>query len=161
MEREIRRIFRKCLLSPALLLAFALVPAGAFGQGAGTTDSTDDAEPADATAPASAPAATLARIVVCRDVEERAPVDPGESFSSDVGKLTCFTDVRTENAPLQIFHRWYVGDELMAEIPISVKANRWRCWSTKTIRSKWNGPARVDVLTEEGDLLGSVDFALE
>lgn len=120
------------------------------------------AEPADDAASAAAPAAgapAVARIVVCRDVQEREPVDAGTSFPSDVGKLACFTEV-TGAEGKQVYHRWYVGDRMVLELPIAVGASHWRCWSRKTIVPAWSGPARVDVATESGDVIASQEFTL-
>ncbi|GJM45027.1 MAG: hypothetical protein DHS20C21_18690 [Gemmatimonadota bacterium] len=130
-----------------------------------------DATPAEAApAPADpAPAAkgaqstadiSLAELAVCLGVEERTPVGEAEQFSSDVGKLWCFTKVLNADAPTQVFHRWYVGDRLVNEIPINVGASHWRCWSAKTIQPSWTGTCRVEILTESGDVIGTQEFQL-
>ncbi|MBZ0269456.1 DUF2914 domain-containing protein, partial [bacterium] len=103
---------------------------------------------------------TLARLAVCEDVQERAPVGESERFPSSVGRLWCFTKVVGADAPARIFHRWYVGDRLVDEIPITVKGSSWRCWSNKGIQANWDGPCRVEILTEAGDVLGSRSFVL-
>jgi hypothetical protein len=108
-----------------------------------------------------APVLELAAVAVCKDVEDRQPVGGGTSFTTDVGMLFCFTDVRNARTPTQIFHRWYVGDTLVNEIPITVKGPRWRCWSQKTIWPGWSGDCRVEIVTEEGDVIGTSAFALD
>jgi hypothetical protein len=113
-------------------------------------------------APAEAEGLRLERLTVCQDVQEREPVGERESYPSDVGALFCFTDVRGAiDPPVQLFHRWYIGDRMVGEIPIAVKGPRWRCWSRKTILPAWTGPGRVEILTDAGDVLGTVGFALE
>ncbi len=137
----------------AVLTSLLLVTLAAGGAGANPEDS--------AATPAAENAPRLAQTTICENVEDRAPIGAAESFSSQVGRLWCFTDVRGATPPTEIFHRWYVGDDLVSEIPITVRAERWRCWSRKTIRPGWSGACRVEVLTEEGDLLGTAEFVLE
>ncbi|HMB70486.1 MAG TPA: DUF2914 domain-containing protein, partial [bacterium] len=117
----------------------------------------------ETTADADTPAVSLsvAEVTVCRKVtEDRAPFDAGEAFPADVGVLTCFTDVREAGTPQQIFHRWYLGDELVAEVPMQVKGARWRCWSQKEILPGWTGSGRVEIVNETGDVLGETAFVL-
>lgn len=153
------------------LIAAALVLA--TGAAFAEDDAVDTtAEETEAAAPEAAPpeavakeakseaAVSLSRLAVCTDVEDRTPVGEADSFASDVGKLYCFTWVEATNSPTQLYHRWYIGDDLVNEIPIDVKARRWRCWSTKTIRPAWNGPCRVEIVTEEGDVVGTQEFTL-
>ena len=103
----------------------------------------------------------LAAVAVCRKVENRTPVEGGTSFPADVGRLFCFTDVRNAQKATQIFHRWYVGETLVDEIPMTVKGSRWRCWSEKTILRSWMGACRVEIVTEEGGVIGEMSFGLE
>lgn len=114
----------------------------------------------DAAAPAAPKKPALARLAVCEQVEERVPVGEGDRFPSSIGHLWCFTKVTGAANPTRIFHRWYVGDQLVDEIPINVKGSSWRCWSNKTIQESWQGPCRVEVLTESGDVIGKQDFVL-
>jgi hypothetical protein len=102
----------------------------------------------------------VSQIAICETVQERAPVGEADSFSSEIGKLWCFTRVQNAAPPTQIFHRWYVGDELVDEIAINVKGSHWRCWSTKTIDPSWTGECRVEILTEEGDVISTKPFVL-
>lgn len=104
-------------------------------------------------------AVTLARLAVCEGVEDRAPVGEAESFQG-VRKLYCFTRVEGAETPTRVYHRWYVGDRMVNEIPINVKGPRWRCWSEKTIQPSWQGACRVEVATEGGDILGTKTFTL-
>lgn len=108
-----------------------------------------------------AAATELLRMIICEDVAEREPVRESDSFTNAVGKLVCFTQVSTrEDTPLELYHRWFVGEKLVNEIPIRVGGPMWRCWSRKSIQPNWSGPCRVEILTEEGELLGVREFTL-
>ena len=124
----------------------------------------EEAPPPAAKAPSTeAPASALSAdpIVICRSVEDRTPSGEGISFPSDAGQLYCFTNIRGAKDPVQIYHRWYVGDRLATEIPIQVKAATWRCWSVKSILPSWSGTCRVDVATDAGDVIATTSFTLE
>jgi hypothetical protein len=103
----------------------------------------------------------ISEIAVCEEVQERVPVGEADAFPSEIGQLWCFTRVQNAEAPTQIFHRWYVGDNLVDEIAINVGSEHWRCWSTKTILPNWTGDCRVEILTEEGDVIMTKEFVLE
>jgi len=130
----------------AAVKASSAAPAAAAAKPAGETE--------------KAPAALHADPVqICHDVQDHAPVEAGESFPANVGTLCCFSKV-TGAESAQIYHRWYVGDKMVAEIPIAVKSSGWRCYSRKTILPSWQGECRVDVATESGDVIGSAKFTL-
>lgn len=121
-------------------------------------------DPSGSAAAPSAEGATAAgprvdRMVLCRDVKDREPVDEGTSFPADVGDLVCFTQI-LDGAGKTVYTRWYVGDRLVLEHPLNVGAVRWRCWSRKRIDPAWTGAARVDIATESGDVLASREFTL-
>ena len=109
-----------------------------------------------------AAATELLRMIVCEDVAEREPVGAADSFANSVGSLMCFTQVSTrEETPMKLYHRWFVGEKLAAEIPIRVGGPMWRCWSRKSIQPSWSGPCRVEILTEEGEVVGVREFTLQ
>jgi hypothetical protein len=119
------------------------------------------AEPVAAAKPAQSHADfSLSEVAVCTAVEDRTPVGEAASFDPGVGLLYCFTRVVGAPTPTQIYHRWYVGDRLAAEVPINVGASSWRCWSAKTISPGMQGTCRVEIVTEEGDVLGTKEFTL-
>jgi hypothetical protein len=149
-------VFRFAIALPLILtfLVFAAPPAAAQAE----------EEAAPAVEKKSEPAAegmAVSRMAICENVEEREPVGAAETFPSDVGALCCFTEINQADPPAQIFHRWYIGDRLINEIPITVRASHWRCWSRKTIVASWKGECRVEVATEAGDVLRVANFTLE
>jgi hypothetical protein len=139
--------------TPAETAPTAKTPAAA------TTTPTPAPPAAAEKAPTGAVAFHADPVVICRDVQDRAPVDAGESFPSDVGTLVCFSRITGAESG-QIYHRWYVGDRMVFEMPISVNGSSWRCWSRKTVAPSWQGECRVDIATESGDVIGSATFTL-
>ena len=144
-------------------------PAAQESSKASTPAKSDEAKPAEQAAPQAKSASAakpsgdlrLAEVTICRKVsEDRTPVDSGTSFGSQVGSLFCFTDVRDAGSSHQIYHRWYVEDELVSEVVMDVKGPRWRCWSEKEILRGWAGDCRVEIATEDGGILGGAEFQL-
>lgn len=162
---------RTGILLVALAMVVAAAPAALAEEEktqsaqSGTTapqEATPERTPDPAPAPDREAASDIrvAEVAVCRKVVERNPVEPGGSFPSGVGRLFCFTDVRDAGPSELIYHRWYLGDELVSEVPMEVRGPRWRCWSEKTILPGWSGSARVEIVTEEGEVLAEESFVL-
>lgn len=100
----------------------------------------------------------IARIAIARAVEDREPVDEGETFPSDSERLFCFVEVRGAKGETEVTHVWYWKEEEMARVDLGVRSARWRTWSSKRILEHWTGPWRVDVLNPEGTVLRSISF---
>ena len=97
---------------------------------------------------------------VSTGVHDRVPTGISATFDSSVGTLYAFTRIVGADADTRIYHKWYHGGELMADIPLSIRSGDWRTWSSKTILPEWTGSWRVVVVSEDGTVLGTVDFSL-
>lgn len=97
---------------------------------------------------------------ISTDVQDRIPTGTGVMFDSDVGKLYAFTRIVGADGETRIYHKWYHGDRLMADVPLNVRSGDWRTWSSKTIVPHWTGDWRVVIVAEDGSVLGSVKFTL-
>lgn len=138
-------------------------------------DKTATAQPAATQPAATQPAATqpaakaapmtanlqVVEGVICKNVVNRAPVDPGNTFPKDVGKLFCFTRVIGATGPTSITHQWYYNDRQVASVVLPVKSPNWRTRSSKVIVPWAAGAWRVDVLGPDGKLLKSLAFTIQ
>jgi len=100
-------------------------------------------------------------ILFCKNVENREPVDKAETFGADIGKVYCWTVITDAKIPTEIKHVWYFNDSKMAEVPLTVKYERTRTWSYKTILEDMVGNWRVDVVDSEGNIIKSASFKIE
>lgn len=100
-----------------------------------------------------------ATAVVCTGVENREPQGVGEQFSSQVGALYCFSEVKNYDGT--ILHVWFHGEKEVARIELPVKGERFRTWSKKRIPASWSGPWRVEVRTGEDKVLAEVRFTVQ
>ncbi len=98
---------------------------------------------------------------ICRNVVNRTPVDVSDRFPSTVGKVYTFTRVVGAEGETVVKHLWFYGDRLMAEVTLPVRSANWRTYSSKIILPGWKGKWRVDITTEDGILLKSLEFVIE
>lgn len=99
-------------------------------------------------------------MTISTDVQDRIPTGTGVFFDADVGKLYAFTRIVGAEGETRIYHKWYHGDRLVADVPLSVRSGDWRTWSSKNIVSNWTGDWRVVIVAEDGSVLGSVKFTV-
>ena len=112
-----------------------------------------------ALAPGACPAAEVADAVMCLGVQDREPVHAGDSFSSDVGKVWCWSKIKDGKGEV-IKHAYYHNDKEMAVVELSIGSPLWRTHSSKRILPGWTGPWRVDIIGEDGTLLKSLAFTI-
>lgn len=103
-------------------------------------------------------AASVNKIVICTGVESRKPIGEGTEFEASAGRLYCWTKITAKNTPTTIKHIWFVDGKNVAEVPLSIKFPSFRTWSNKAI---WPGDWKVEVVSESGETLTSMDFTVK
>lgn len=98
--------------------------------------------------------------LICRNVMDREPVDPGTSFPDSVNKLFCFTKIVGAKKITDITHVWHYGNTEMFRIKLPVKASSWRTFSQKTIWPHQTGVWHVDILDAAGNRLEVINFQI-
>jgi hypothetical protein len=94
---------------------------------------------------------TISRAVICMDVNEHEPEEPGDQFPPNVKRLYCFTEIKSSGEPMEIQHRWYWKDELMSTIPLTIKSARFRTFTAKSIPSYAIGDWRVAIVNSHNE----------
>lgn len=97
---------------------------------------------------------------IAKNIVDLTPADVSEKFSSDVGRLYCYTRVKGGAGGL-IIHKWYYKDTLVAAVPLSLKYPIHRTYSSKKILREWKGDWRVEITKEDGSVLKTLVFTLE
>lgn len=100
------------------------------------------------------------RIAICKDVQDRVPIDMDTTFSADAGSLYCFTRIEGATDTTSVTHVWYYGEKKMAEVTLPVRSIRWRTWSNKRLLPRWTGTWTVVILSETGTPLTQTSFLL-
>ena len=102
----------------------------------------------------------VASAVICKNVVDRQPVEPGTSFSASVGRLYCYSKIAAIQNSTKIVHVWYFGDTERARIPLKVNPPSWRTYSSKKIQGHETGKWQVKILDASGNLLEDVVFEI-
>ena len=102
----------------------------------------------------------VSRIAVAKEIIDREPAETNNIFKSDVGKLYCFTEITTDEAPTSVVHVWLHEGETIAEVPLKVGGSRWRTYSSKSLIPEWLGHWRVEVYSQDGILLEAAEFVV-
>jgi hypothetical protein len=100
-------------------------------------------------------------MIFCTAIEERQPVGADTAFADTIKNVLCFTKITGASDTTKIFHVWKFNDEEKAKVPLTVKSNEWRTWSSKAMMKEWAGEWQVDVILESGDALLSKKFTLK
>ncbi len=124
-----------------LFIAASLIPSGLFAQ--------------------EGSAIEIVSIVVCTSVDNKQAVGTDSVFAADVGKLYCFTRIKSQTDTSTITHVWLFEGKEMSKVDLAVKSKSWRTWSAKTILPERKGEWRVEVRDPAGKVLAAASFKLK
>lgn len=101
--------------------------------------------------------------LVTTKIENRVPeTQTSENrFPATVDKLIYFTQLEEAAAPTTILHEWYWEGKLLASVPLAVKAERWRTWSSKTIMPHQTGSWTVVSKRPDGSTAQNTSFSID
>ena len=99
------------------------------------------------------------RAAAAGNILNKDPADLLGTFHWSMEKVYIWTMIECEQPPSSIRHTYYFKGQKVNDIVLKIKSPRWRTWSYKTLLDKrWIGQWRVDITSEEGELLQSVFF---
>jgi hypothetical protein len=98
--------------------------------------------------------------VICKNIADRQPVEPGTRFSASVGRLYCYSKIGDIQNSTEIVHVWYFGDTERARVTLGVNPPSWRTYSSKVIQSFETGKWHVKIIDASGNLLTDVEFEI-
>ena len=103
----------------------------------------------------------LKKAVLCeRVINSNTPVNEGVVFSSNLGRLICFTDFDPVYEPTVIYHKFYFRDKLSSKFPFTLKPPRWAAQSTIQLRESDKGPWRVEITDADGNIINTIRFSI-
>jgi hypothetical protein len=142
---------RKKMLRISLILSFFAwcIPMTVWGQqGKGSSD------------PSPSDSLVLGMAVICEDVREEKPHNPGVVFSIELGQIYCFTTFDVVPGKTQIYHNWYRRDQPSRKIRLNLKPPRWSTFSRMQLRAEDKGPWSVEITDMEGNVLRVLRFSI-
>jgi hypothetical protein len=101
------------------------------------------------------------KIAICTSIENRQPIGTDSVFTADVGKLYCYTKLKSQTDTSEVSHVWFYQDKEMTKVDLTMKARTWRTWSAKTIVPEWKGDWRVEVRDPADNVISSISFKLK
>jgi len=113
------------------------------------------------TVPAQSPPFSVARLVVCENVQDRTPVNVMEVFPAGTERVFCFLEARDIPAATEIKMAWYHEEQEVARVPLTIGPSpRWRTYTSKMTMGR-KGNWKVYLLDSADNSLASVQFVLE
>lgn len=103
---------------------------------------------------------TVEVAAVATSVENLIPIGVSDKFSSNVGRLYCYSKIIGGEGQ-NIKHLWYINEKKFGETILPIKARSYRTYSLVNIVPGTKGIGRVDIAAEDGTVLKSVEFVIE
>ncbi len=101
---------------------------------------------------------TVFRSSICYNIVEHEPLDIGTTFTNDVKKLYCFSEIMGAKTKTHITHVWYYNGAERARKQLRVHSTSWRTYSSKLVQSYETGQWKVKIIDEDGSLLKILKF---
>ena len=110
-------------------------------------------------APGICLATEVADATMCLGIEDRQPVEPGDSFPSDVGKVWCWSKIKDGQGTTikHIYHHAAIGEVI---VELDIRSPLFRTYSSKRILPSWTGQWHVEIVAEDGNVLKSLYFTV-
>ncbi|MPQ76616.1 DUF2914 domain-containing protein [Hydrogenovibrio sp. JE_KL2] len=91
----------------------------------------------------------IRRAVFTTEITNR---EPGKVYNDVipkfVRKLYFFTQIEKASGEM-LYHRWRYNGKVMATIPLQIKGQNFRTWSSKRLSSAWSGHWDVEILNSQ------------
>jgi len=98
--------------------------------------------------------------VICEEIKDRAPYNPGVIFSSSLGSVVCFTEFDLLSERTVIYHKYYFRDKLSAKKKLTLNPPNWATFSSIQLRETDKGPWRVEIVDAEDNILYILRFSV-
>jgi hypothetical protein len=102
----------------------------------------------------------MTKSMMCEEVKENQPSNEGLTFSSDLGKISCYTEFDPVPERTSIYHCWYFKNNLSTRRKLILNPPRWSAFSQIQVRETEKGPWRVEITDEEGNILQTLRFSI-
>ena len=101
---------------------------------------------------------TVFRASICYNIVEHEPLDIGATFTNNVGKVYCFSEIMGAKTNTLIKHVWYYMGAERARKQLRVSDTRWRTYSSKLIQSFETGNWEVQIIDSKDNILKVLKF---
>jgi len=114
-------------------------------------------------APATSSGLSVADAAIAIGLEDYVPIEPGNVFPADVQRLYCYSQIKGAQDSMEVEHRWYWNDDLIASIPLKVKSSNWKTYSIKKILPWMTGEWVVAIVNAKNseEVLKTLKFTIK
>jgi len=98
------------------------------------------------------------RSSISQDIIDHEPVEMGTSFTNNIGKLYCFSEIHGATTKTHIKHVWYYHGVERARKQLRVHDVKWRTSSSKLIQCYESGNWEVHIIDADDNVLKIVKF---
>ncbi len=110
--------------------------------------------------PISPAVPTLAKAVMCEDIQDFQPKNAAVVFSISRGKVFCFTFFDPVSEQTFIYHQWIHKNKLNTKRRLYLQPPRWSSFSSIQLRESDKGPWRVEILDQSENVLAVLTFSI-
>jgi hypothetical protein len=104
----------------------------------------------------------LTELVLARRVADRKPLETGQTFTADGGRIYAFLNLFNKGEQRQLKVVWRRGEKVFHQAALRVgRGPSWRTWAFVDARASLKGSWRVTVLDEGGRELAGRAFTLQ
>lgn len=103
---------------------------------------------------------TMAKAVICEDIQEFQPKNAAVVFSISRGKVLCYTLFDPVPEQTFIYHKWFHKDKLNTKRRLYLQTPRWSSFSSIQLRESDKGPWRVEILDQSEKVLTILRFSI-
>jgi hypothetical protein len=147
------------LCSAVLVCSVTVTPALAAQ---GSTDKDKASEATSTEAVSTSHGLSIGKAVICKNFGRNGTSEEGTTFSPDIQRLYCVTQIKGAKDSVKVQHRWYNGDNLVFSLSLPVKSADWRTQSCINIWPSTNPDWRVDVVVlPEQEVLTTLKFTIK
>jgi len=103
----------------------------------------------------------LTKSVICEEIKDGQPFNENIIFSSELSKITCYTEFEKITKKITIYHCWYYKNNLSSKkIPLVLNPPHWSTFSQIQPRETDKGPWRVEITDQEGNVIKILRFSI-
>ncbi|MGB5447089.1 MAG: DUF2914 domain-containing protein [Psychromonas sp.] len=102
----------------------------------------------------------IERFVIASSIQDNEPVGTISDIIFDdtnIAAVYAYSDINDLEANT-IYYKWFLDGKELAKIRVDVGANRWRSYSSKLIENDRHGKWEIEIHSEEGNKLASIQF---
>lgn len=103
---------------------------------------------------------SLSQAVMCEGIKDFAPVNEAVVFSTEIGKIYCFTSFDHVPQKMVIYHNWYRNDSLVTTKQLTLQPPKWSTFSSIQLREADKGLWRLEIKDQAKKVLQILRFSV-